>query len=61
MGDGHDQVVRALDPGRPPAGEPGDQERETLEDLCELEPGPCRLACLLEVKGPIEVEILGDD
>ncbi len=38
--------------------EPGDQERDTLEDLCDLEPGPCRLACMVRVKGPVEVEIL---
>jgi len=36
----------------------GDQERETLEELCELEPGPCRLACMTRVKGPVVVEIL---
>lgn len=47
---GHENVVS------PPA----DQERETLEDLCELEAGKCRLACLLKVKGPIEIEIVGD-
>jgi thioredoxin reductase/pSer/pThr/pTyr-binding forkhead associated (FHA) protein/ferredoxin len=39
-------------------GEPSDQERETLEDLCEVEPGEYRLACLLRVSGPVEVEIL---
>ncbi|MFQ5349390.1 MAG: FHA domain-containing protein [Thermoanaerobaculia bacterium] len=37
--------------------EPGDQERETLEELCELEPGGCRLACLARASGPVEVEI----
>ncbi len=37
---------------------PDDQERETLEDLCGLEPGPCRLACMLRVRGPVEIEIL---
>ena len=40
--------------------EAGDQESETLEDLCDLEPGDCRLACMLKVKGPIEVEIIKD-
>ena len=40
------------------ADQPGDQERETLEELCEVEPGPCRLACLVRAKGPVEVEIL---
>ena len=37
---------------------PGDQEEETLEDLCELDPKQCRLACKARVKGPITVEIL---
>jgi pSer/pThr/pTyr-binding forkhead associated (FHA) protein/thioredoxin reductase/ferredoxin len=41
--------------------QPGDQEQETLEDICELEPGPCRLACMLKVKGPVVVEIVKDD
>ena len=36
----------------------GDQERETLEELCEVEAGPCRLACMTRVKGPVVVEIL---
>ncbi len=40
------------------AGAADDQERETLEDLCGLEPGPCRLACMLRVRGPVEIEIL---
>jgi thioredoxin reductase/ferredoxin len=39
-------------------GEAGDQERETLEELCDLEPGPCRLACMARAKGPVEVEVL---
>ena len=38
--------------------EPDDGESETLEDICEVEPGPCRLACMARVKGPVEVEIL---
>ena len=37
---------------------PSDGESETLEDICDLEPGPCRLACMARVKGPVEVEIL---
>jgi len=40
------------------ANEPGRQEKETLEDLCELEPGPCRLACMMRLQGPVKVEIL---
>ena len=38
--------------------EAGDEEAETLEDLCGLEPGPCRLACMARVKGPVVVEVL---
>ncbi len=38
--------------------EPGDQERETLEELCDLEPGKCRLACLARVTGPVEIELV---
>ena len=37
---------------------PNDGESETLEDICDLEPGPCRLACMARIKGPVEVEIL---
>ncbi len=37
---------------------PTDGEAETLEDICDLEPGPCRLACMARIKGPVEVEIL---
>jgi ferredoxin len=39
---------------------PGDQEEDTLETLCDLEPGnepgQCRLACVSEVTGPVVVE-----
>ncbi|MEM7482356.1 MAG: FAD-dependent oxidoreductase [Acidobacteriota bacterium] len=38
--------------------EPDDQEIETLEELCEVEPGPCRLACKLRVTGPVTVKLL---
>ena len=37
---------------------PGDQERETLEELCDLDPGNCRLACLARARGPVEIEVL---
>lgn len=37
----------------------GDQESETLEELCDLEPGPCRLACMAKVTGPVVVERIG--
>ncbi len=45
---GHEHLTTA-----PEAG-----ESETLEDICDLEPGPCRLACMARVTGPVEVEIL---
>ncbi|MEM7352232.1 MAG: FAD-dependent oxidoreductase [Acidobacteriota bacterium] len=38
--------------------EPDAGESETLEDICDLEPGPCRLACMARIKGPVEVEIV---
>ncbi len=53
--------VRILSGRENVLGEPGDQERETLEELCELEPGECRLACMLRVKGPMEIDILRPD
>ncbi len=53
--------VRILSGGENVAAAPTDQERETLEDLCELEPGECRLACQLRVTGPIEIELLTRD
>ncbi len=37
---------------------PGERESETLEQLCGLTPGPCRLACMLRAKAPLTVEIL---
>jgi thioredoxin reductase/pSer/pThr/pTyr-binding forkhead associated (FHA) protein/ferredoxin len=36
----------------------GGSERSTLEDLCSLEPGPHRLACMARVSGPVVVDIL---
>ncbi len=35
-----------------------DGEKEALEDICELKPGECRLACMVKIMGPVEVEIL---
>lgn len=35
-----------------------DDEKGTLEDICNLTPGDCRLACMLKPTGPVEVEIL---
>lgn len=40
------------------ASPPGNQEKETLEDICSLAPGEYRLACMSKVKGPVEVEIV---
>ncbi len=37
-----------------------DEERETLTDLCNLEPGPFRLACVTRVQGPVQIEILNN-
>ncbi|MEM1203595.1 MAG: FAD-dependent oxidoreductase [Acidobacteriota bacterium] len=39
-------------------GPPAAGECETLEDICGLEPGACRLACMARVTGPVVVEIL---
>ena len=33
-------------------------ERSTLEDLCSLEPGKYRLACMARVSGPVKVQIV---
>ena len=33
-------------------------ERGTLEDLCSVEPGPYRLACMARVSGPVVVDII---
>jgi pSer/pThr/pTyr-binding forkhead associated (FHA) protein/thioredoxin reductase len=48
--------IRILGGAENVTGELSDQERETLEEICELEPGACRLACMVRVKGPVEVE-----
>ncbi len=33
-------------------------ESDTLQDLCGLPAGPCRLACMVRVRGPVVVEIV---
>jgi ferredoxin len=38
--------------------EPGSLECETLEDICELEPGKYRMACVARANGTVVVEIL---
>ena len=35
-----------------------DQERDTLEDICSVNPDECRLACMTMPTGSIEVEII---
>lgn len=37
---------------------PSAGEEETLEDLCGLQAGPCRLACMARIKGPVVVEVI---
>ncbi len=44
--------------GQENLGDIGDAEEEALEDICELKPGECRLACMAKVKGPVEIEII---
>ena len=48
------KVLRGGENLTPPTG----KERDTLEDLCALVPGPYRLACVAKVNGPVEIEIL---
>ncbi len=36
----------------------GDDETEAIEDICDLDPKECRLACMVKVNGPVEIEIL---
>ena len=36
----------------------GSDEKGTLEDICGVTPGECRLACMVKPTGPVEVEII---
>jgi len=45
--------------GRENLNSMGDDEKGTLEDICGLQPGECRLACMAKPTGAVEVEILG--
>lgn len=36
----------------------GDDEKGTLEDICGVPPGECRLACMVKPSGAVEVEII---
>jgi ferredoxin len=48
------KILRGGENLTPPTG----KERDTLEDLCALVPGPYRLACVAKVNGPVEIEIV---
>lgn len=37
---------------------PNDEETATIEDICELEAGKCRMACMARPSGPVTVEII---
>lgn len=55
--------VCGMDPVRVVSGAehlnaPGATEAGTLEDLCSLEPGPYRLACMARVSGPVAIEVI---
>lgn len=57
------QGVCGMDPVKVVAGAEhlnavGGTERSTLEDLCSLEPGKYRLACMARVSGPVKVEVV---
>ena len=57
------QGVCGMDPVKVIAGAEfltpiGGTERSTLEDLCSLEPGEHRLACMARVSGPVRVAIV---
>ena len=38
----------------------GDDEKGTLEDICGLKAGECRLACMVKPKAAVEIEIVTD-
>ncbi len=44
--------------GQENLNELGDEEKEALEDICNLNPDECRLACRVIPNGAVEVEIL---
>lgn len=46
------RIVAGQEHANPVSGD----EAETLKQVCRLDPGPCRLACMLKVKGPVTVE-----
>ena len=57
------QGVCGMDPvkvisGAENLGPMGGTEKGTLEDLCSLEPGPYRLACMARLNGTVVVDIV---
>ena len=57
------QGICGSDPIRVLAGnehlnQPSETESDTLEDLCALQPGEYRLACMVRTTGPVKVEII---
>ena len=44
--------------GKEHFNEMDEQEKETLEDLCGLNPDECRLACMAKISGSVEIEIV---
>jgi pSer/pThr/pTyr-binding forkhead associated (FHA) protein/ferredoxin len=44
--------------GQENLNELGSGESDTLQDICGLQPGECRLACVTKPKGPVVVEII---
>ncbi len=44
--------------GKENLNELGDDELEALEDICELDPKECRLACMVKPTGSVVIEIL---
>jgi pSer/pThr/pTyr-binding forkhead associated (FHA) protein/ferredoxin len=49
------RLLAGLDKVNPLSGD----EKGTLEDICGLQPGEYRLACMVKPSGPIEIEVLG--
>ena len=44
--------------GRENLNQQSDQEKDTLEDICDLNPEECRMACVTKATGPVVVEIV---
>src|SRR5262249_44816203 len=50
--------IRILSGAENLAGPPGSDEKNPLEDVCGLKGADCRLACMVKIKGPVEVELI---